>query len=130
MDGRGRWMDNVFIERLWRSLKYEDIYLKGYADGREAKAGIANWISFYNGRRPHQALGNRTPMAVWRDGVTGALGDKAVDMTWTTLSVAHRPTATTATEGLARGMGQRDRRRQRFQLRKPTRWSRRSGPLQ
>ena len=81
MDGRGRWMDNVFIERLWRSLKYEDIYLKGYADGREAKAGIANWISFYNGRRPHQALGNRTPMAVWRDGVTGALGDKAVDMT-------------------------------------------------
>ena len=81
MDGRGRWMDNVFIERLWRSLKYEDIYLKGYADGREAKAGIANWISFYNGRRPHQALGNRTPMAIWRDGVTGALGDKAVDMT-------------------------------------------------
>ena len=72
MDGRGRWMDNVFIERLWRSLKYEDIYLKGYADGREAKAGIANWIAFYNGRRPHQALGNRTPMAVWRDGVTGA----------------------------------------------------------
>jgi hypothetical protein len=64
MDGRGRWMDNVFIERLWRSLKYEDIYLKGYADGREAKAGIALWITFYNGRRPHQALGNRTPMAV------------------------------------------------------------------
>ena len=44
MDGRGRWMDNVFIERLWRSLNYEDIYLKGYAEGREAKAGIANWI--------------------------------------------------------------------------------------
>ena len=81
MDGRGRWMDNVFIERLWRSLKYEDVYLKGYADGREAKAGIADWIAFYNSRRPHQALGNRTPMAVWRDGVTGALGDKAVDMT-------------------------------------------------
>ena len=48
MDGRGRWMDNVFIERLWRSLKYEDIYLKGYADGREAKAGIASWMAFYN----------------------------------------------------------------------------------
>jgi putative transposase len=46
MDGRGRWMDNVFIERLWRSLKYEDIYLKGYADGREAKAGIADWVAF------------------------------------------------------------------------------------
>jgi putative transposase len=81
MDGRGRWMDNVFIERLWRSLKYEDIYLKGYADGREARAGIASWIGFYNSRRPHQALGNRTPMAVWRAGKIGALGEKAVDMT-------------------------------------------------
>ncbi len=81
MDGRGRWMDNVFIERLWRSLKYEDIYLKGYADGHEAKAGIASWVAFYNTRRPHQALGNRTPMAVWREGVTGTLGATAVDMT-------------------------------------------------
>jgi putative transposase len=80
MDGRGRWMDNVFIERLWRSLKYEDVYLKGYADGREAHAGISMWISFYNSRRPHQALGNRTPMAVWRKGVTGPLGENAVDM--------------------------------------------------
>ena len=81
MDGRGRWMDNVFIERLWRSLKHEDVYLKGYADGREARAGIAAWITFYNLRRPHQALGNRTPMTVWRDGLTGALGERAVDMT-------------------------------------------------
>jgi len=81
MDGRGRWMDNVFIERLWRSLKYEDIYLKGYADGREARAGIASWIGFYNSQRPHQALGNRTPMAVWRAGKIGALGEKTVDMT-------------------------------------------------
>jgi putative transposase len=81
MDGRGRWMDNVFIERLWRSLKHEDVYLKGYADGREAKAGIAEWIDFYNNRRPHQALDSRMPMAVWRDGVTGALGERAVDMT-------------------------------------------------
>jgi len=47
MDGRGRWMDNVFIERVWRSLKYEDIYLKGYADGREAKAGIGEYFAFY-----------------------------------------------------------------------------------
>lgn len=77
MDGRGRWMDNVFIERLWRSLKHEDIYLKGYADGREAKAGIGLWIAFYNGTRPHQALGNRTPMAVWRAGAAAA---SAVDM--------------------------------------------------
>jgi hypothetical protein len=51
MDGRGRWMDNVFIERLWRSLKHEDIYLKGYADGREARAGISSWIEFYNTQR-------------------------------------------------------------------------------
>jgi putative transposase len=70
-------MDNVFIERLWRSLKHEDIYLRGYADGREAKAGIANWFAFYNDRRLHQALGYRTPMAVWREGMQAA---KAVDM--------------------------------------------------
>ena len=77
MDGRGRWMDNVFIERLWRSLKYEDIYLKGYADSREAARGIAEWIAFYNERRPHQALAHRAPMAVWREATAGA---KAVDM--------------------------------------------------
>ena len=77
MDGRGRWMDNVFIERLWRSLKYEDVYLKGYADGREAARGIAEWVAFYNHRRPHQALADRTPMAVWREAITGA---RAVDM--------------------------------------------------
>ena len=81
MDGRGRWMDNVFIERLWRSLKYEDVYLKGYADGRDAKPGIAAWIAFYNLRRPHQALGNRMPMMVWRDGVIGAIDTTAVDIT-------------------------------------------------
>ena len=81
MDGRGRWVDNVFIERLWRSLKYEEVYLKGYADGHEAKAAIGAWFAFYNTRRPHQALGSRTPVQVWHDGITGALGDSAVDMT-------------------------------------------------
>jgi putative transposase len=80
MDGRGRWMDNVFIERLWRSLKYEDVYLKGYADGREARAGVGSWIAFYNGRRPHQTLDDRPPMAVWRAGVTGPIAHNAVDM--------------------------------------------------
>jgi putative transposase len=79
MDGRGRWIDNVFIERLWRSLKYEDVYLKGYADGREARAGITEWLAFYNYRRPHQALANRVPMAVWRDGAGAP--QPAVDMT-------------------------------------------------
>ena len=66
MDGRGRWLDNVFVERLWRSLKYEEVHLKAYADGREARVGISAWVTFYNTRRPHQALGNRTPTAVWR----------------------------------------------------------------
>jgi len=77
MDGRGRWMDNVFIERLWRSLKHEDIYLKGYADGGEARAGIAAWMEFYNHRRLHQALGYQPPMTVWRDAMAKT---KAVEM--------------------------------------------------
>jgi hypothetical protein len=63
MDGRGRWIDNVFIERLWRSLKYEDIYLRGYADGREARAGIGEWLAFYNRASQHPSVyvidGNR-----------------------------------------------------------------------
>jgi putative transposase len=80
MDGRGRWMDNVFIERLWRSLKHEDIYLKGYSDGREARAGIGEWMNFYNERRLHQALGYRAPMVVWRQGADSALDQQAVDM--------------------------------------------------
>jgi len=61
MDGRGRWMDNVFVERLWRSLKYEEVYLKAYDTIADARAGIAAWIEFYNYERPHQALANRTP---------------------------------------------------------------------
>ena len=69
MDGRGRFMDNIFIERLWRSIKYEEIHLNAYADGREARAGIGNWMIFYNVRRPHQAMNNQTPMAVWRAGM-------------------------------------------------------------
>ena len=92
MDGRGRWMDNVFIERLWRSLKYEDIYLKGYADGHEVKAGIAAWVAFYNLRRPHQALGNRPPMMVWCNGVTGEIDGTAVDMTLRLDNAAALPT--------------------------------------
>jgi putative transposase len=60
--------------------KHEDVYLKGYADGREAKRGIASWIAFYNNRRPHQALGNRTPMAVWCEGIIDAISAEAVDM--------------------------------------------------
>lgn len=61
MDGKGRCMDNIFIERLWRSLKYEDVYLRAYATGSEARLGIGRWIDGYNARRPHQALDYRTP---------------------------------------------------------------------
>jgi putative transposase len=69
MDGRGRFMDNIFIERLWRSIKYEEVHLKAYADAREARAGIGSWMTFYNFRRPHQAMNNQMPMAVWRAGM-------------------------------------------------------------
>src|SRR5664280_1399790 len=62
MDGRGRFMDNIFIERLWRSIKYEEVHLKAYADGREARDGIGSWMNFYNHRRPHQAMNNQFPM--------------------------------------------------------------------
>ena len=65
MDGKGRWMDNVFIERLWRSLKYEDLYLKGYATVGELEAGIKQWFERYNTWRPHQALGNQTPALIY-----------------------------------------------------------------
>ncbi|MFK4535050.1 transposase InsO family protein [Bradyrhizobium ottawaense] len=98
MDGRGRWMDNVFIERLWRSLKHEDIYLKGYADRREAKAGIASWIAFYNDRRLHQAHGYRTPMAVWRERVQAA---KAMDMVDNADALTTCPQQLQQTESLA-----------------------------
>lgn len=65
MDGRGRWVDNRFIERLWRSLKYEDIYLRDYENGRELGVGLRRWFGRYNRRRPHQALGYATPGAVY-----------------------------------------------------------------
>ena len=69
MDGRGRFMDNIFIERFWRSIKYEEVHLKAYADGREARAGVGSWMTFYNFRRPHQALDNQMPTAAWRAGM-------------------------------------------------------------
>ncbi len=65
MDGRGCWRDNVFIERLWRSLKYECIYLNAFETGSEARASIGRWITYYNGSRPHTALGGRTPEEVY-----------------------------------------------------------------
>jgi len=65
MDGKGRWIDNVFVERLWRSVKYEDIYLHAYETVGEVKAALALYFSFYNARRPHQNLDYRTPDEVY-----------------------------------------------------------------
>lgn len=65
MDGRGRALDNVFVERLWRSVKYEEVYLKDYQDVRIAKDGLRNYFQFYNAERPHQSLGNETPSEVY-----------------------------------------------------------------
>jgi transposase InsO family protein len=65
MDGRGRWMDNVFIERLWRSVKYEEVYLKGYESIPEARQELAAYFDFYNLRRRHQGLEDRTPDQVY-----------------------------------------------------------------
>jgi putative transposase len=64
MDGKGRFLDNIFIERLWRSLKYEEVYIKAYGSVAEARQGIGGWLGFYNERRPHQAPGYRTPHVV------------------------------------------------------------------
>ena len=65
MDGRGRWLDNRFIERLWRSAKYEDIYVQDYSDGLDAGRGLGRWFKSYNTERPHQALGYATPSEVY-----------------------------------------------------------------
>ena len=61
MDGKGAWRDNVFVERLWRSVKYEEVYLRAYASVSEARSSIGRYLSFYNTRRPHQSLDRRTP---------------------------------------------------------------------
>ena len=65
MDGKGSYNDNLFIERLWRSVKYEEVYLKAYQDGRDARIGLSNYFRFYNTKRLHQALGYRTPAEVY-----------------------------------------------------------------
>lgn len=64
-DGKGRWVDNVFVERLWRSLKQEEVYLNAYDDLRDAQRGIGAWITFYNQDRPHQSLGYQTPVSYY-----------------------------------------------------------------
>ena len=71
MDGRGRAFDNIFVERLWRSVKHEDVYLNGYATMGELQMGLTKYFVFYNGERPHQALGNSTPDVVHTSRVGG-----------------------------------------------------------
>jgi putative transposase len=77
MDGRGRAFDNIFVERLWRNVKYEDVYLKGYGTIVKLTAGLAKYFVFYNGERPHQSLGNVTPDVVYRTAIGG--GAEIVD---------------------------------------------------
>lgn len=68
MDGRGRCLDNVFVERLWRSVKYEDIYLRRYEGVPELQRGLGGYFPFYNEERPHQSLEYRTPASLYRQG--------------------------------------------------------------
>ena len=76
MDGRGRFMDNIFIERLWRSLKYECIYLHAFETGSELRAGLARWIGYYNASRPHSALAGRTPDEAYATDPRTAIEDR------------------------------------------------------
>jgi len=71
MDGRGRAFDNIFVERLWRTVKYEDVYLRGYGSLGELTVGLTDYFQFYNARRPHQSLGDRTPDEVYQSGQGG-----------------------------------------------------------
>ncbi len=107
MDGKGRCMDNIFIERLWRSLKYEEVYLHAYASVAEAKAGIGAWLSSYNEERQHQSLGYRTPRQIYDEGLwicgrsalpTGSASpaSRASSESGEMLAFAHIPTGTTA----------------------------------
>src|SRR5215210_3405149 len=73
MDGRGAWRDNVFIERLWRSVKYEEVYLRAYDSVREARASLGRYLDFYNARRPHSSLGARTPEQAYLDHMPQAM---------------------------------------------------------
>jgi putative transposase len=92
MDGKGRYLDNIFIERLWRSLKYEEVFIRAYGSVAEARQGIGGWMTFYNDERPHQALSYRTPREVFE-----AVACVYVDNASASLRCAHAlPTYTQA----------------------------------
>ena len=78
MDGKGRYTDNIFVERLWRTVKYEEVYLKAYSDGRVAKVGLEAYFHFYNTQRPHQALGYQTPAEVF-NGESVSPNEQSID---------------------------------------------------
>jgi len=82
MDGKGSYNDNLFIERLWRTVKYEEVYLRAYQDGREARVSLGNYFRFYNTERPHQSHGYRTPAEVFNSMVVEATrGDMVESLT-------------------------------------------------
>jgi putative transposase len=110
MDGKGRCMDNIFVERLWRSLKYEEVYLHAYASVAEANAGIGGWLKFYNTERQHQSLGYRTPRQIYQEGLwicgrsappTGCASpvSRASSESGEMLAFAHIPTGTITNHG-------------------------------
>jgi putative transposase len=79
MDGKGSYNDNLFIERLWRSVKYEEVYLKAYQDSRDARVGLGNYFRFYNAERPHQTLGYQTPAEVFNSTLVEATNGVMVE---------------------------------------------------
>lgn len=98
MDGRGRALDNIFVERLWRNVKYEDVYLKGYATLPKLLIGLTEYFDFYNTERPHQSLGYLTPDQVYRTGTGGGarIVDKYTAKVKTDLKIAITPQLATA----------------------------------
>jgi len=98
MDGRGRVCDNIFVERLWRTVKYEEVYLNDYADPTEARDGLGAYLRFYNTERPHQALGYRTPAEVY-GGHAGGENDRAAARAVAGTPVALRAPSVPATDG-------------------------------
>ena len=92
MDGKGSYNDNLFIERLWRTVKYEEVYLKAYQDGRDARTSLGDYFRFYNTERPHQALGYRTPAEVFNlmpvEVTNGGMVESLIPSTWGTAGPA------------------------------------------
>jgi putative transposase len=73
MDGKGAWRDNVFVERLWRSVKYEEVYLHAYESVKDARQGLDRYLTFYNSRRPHSSLDEQTPDQVYFESLSALL---------------------------------------------------------